>query len=232
MTLEILFFASYREQVGGNRVTLELPEGATVRRAAERLEAEYPELKLRGALAAVNETYAAPDETLSAGDTLAFFPPVAGGSGLDGATHPDDHFFVTEADLDLSRYVSLASDPKFGAVTTFSGTVRSPNAGENVRHIDYQGYETMISGQMKRAATELRGRFELGRIVFAHRLGRLEPGETSIVIVVSSAHRKDALLAAHAAIDRLKEILPVWKLEATREGERWVEGSSAAAEPL
>lgn len=236
MTLEILFFASYREQVGQSRVTLELPEDVTVRGAAQRLEADYPELKLRGALAAVNETYALADENLKAGDTLAFFPPVAGGSGADmpdiSADDPKDHFFVTEADLELSRYVSLASDPKFGAVATFSGTVRSPNAGRNVRYLDYQGYETMILGQMKRAATELRERSELGRIVFAHRLGRLRPGEASIVIVVSSAHRKDALLAVHAAIDRLKEILPVWKLEVTSEGKRWVEGSSAAAEPL
>lgn len=238
MTLEILFFASYREQVGQSRVTLELPEDATVRGAAQRLEADYPELRLKGALAAVNETYALAGESLKAGDTLAFFPPVAGGSGaaghdnLDDSNNPEDHFFVTEADLDLSRYISLASDPKFGAVATFSGTVRSPNAGQNVRYIDYQGYETMILSQMRRAATELREHSELGRIVFAHRLGRLEAGEASIVIVVSSAHRKDALLAVHAAIDRLKEILPVWKLEVTSEGKRWVEGSNAAAEPL
>lgn len=227
MTLEILFFASYREQVGQNRVTLTLPGGATVRDAATMLEADHPDLKLKGALAAVNETYAAPGETLKPGDTLAFFPPVAGGSGAD-----EDHFFVTEAALELSRYVALASDPRFGALASFSGTVRSPNLEQEVRYIDYQGYEGMILGQMKRAALELRERFDLGRVVFAHRLGRLEPGEASIVIVVSSKHRKDALLATHAAIDRLKEILPVWKLEATPAGQRWVEGSSAAAEPL
>ena len=81
-------------------------------------------------------------------------------------------------------------------------------------------------------AAELRARFELGRLVFGHRLGRLAPGEASIVIVASSAHRKDALLATHAAIDRLKELLPVWKLEATPDGAQWVEGSSAAAETL
>lgn len=229
MTLEILFFASYREQVGQNRVTLTLPGGATVRDAATRLEADYPDLKLKGALAAVNETYASPDETLNPGDTLAFFPPVAGGSA---SSPPADHFFVTNEALTWDRYVALASDPSFGAVGSFTGTVRSPNLGQEVRYIDYQGYETMIVGQMKRAATELRERFDLGRVVFAHRLGKLEPGEASIVIVISSKHRKDALLATHAAIDRLKEILPVWKLEATPEGAQWVAGSSAAAETL
>ncbi len=230
MTVEVLFFASYRERVGQSRVTLTLPAGSSVREAAAALEADYPELELRGALAAIDETYAAPDETLSEGVTLAFFPPVAGGSGQD-ADSPD-HFFVTDAELNLSRCVQLATHARYGAVVTFSGTVRSPNAGQQVEHIDYQGYEAMILVQMKRAASELRDRFELGHIVFAHRLGRLEPGEASIVIVVSSAHRKDALLATHAAIDRLKEILPVWKLEVTTDGGRWVEGSAAASETL
>jgi len=144
-------------------------------------------LKLKGALTAVNETYASPDETLKAGDTLAFFPPVAGGSGEADDRFDEDHFFVTQAVLNLTHYITLASDPRFGAVGTFSGTVRSPNVGREVRYIDYQGYETMIVGQMKRAAAELRERFDLGRIVFAHRLGKLAPGETSIVIVVRNS---------------------------------------------
>ncbi len=232
MTLEVLFFATYREQVGQKAVRLELPNGASVRDAATALGAEYPELKLRGALAARNEVYAVPDETLQAGDTLAFFPPVAGGSESDISETPSDWFFVTEDVLDLGACVARASDPSFGAVSSFLGTVRSPNQGQEVLYIDYQGYEAMIVTQMKRAAAELRTQFELGRIVFGHRLGKLEPGEASIIIVISSAHRKPALLAAHAAIDRLKELLPVWKLETTPEGQSWVEGSAVVTQSL
>ena len=235
MTLAVLFFAVYREQVGQNAVKLELPAGATVRDAAKRLEAEHPNLRLKGALAARNEVYASPDETLEEGDTLAFFPPVAGGSGLapsEDSQYTDDYFFVTETPLDLAACVVRASRPEYGAVSSFLGTVRSPNHGQPVGYIDYQGYETMIVTQMKRAAAELHAQFELGLIIFGHRLGKLSPGEASIVIVVSSEHRKAALLGVHAAIDRLKEILPVWKLEATPEGQRWVEGSAAASEPL
>ncbi len=226
MTLEVLFFASYREQVGQKALRLELSDGASVRDAATALEAAYPDLKLKGALAARNEVYATPDETLQEGDVLAFFPPVAGGS------EPSDHFFVTEDVLDLGACVLRASAPEYGAVSSFLGTVRSPNQGRNVAYIDYQGYEAMILEQMRRAAAELRAQFGLGRIVFGHRLGKLTPGEASIVIVVSSQHRKEALLAAHVAIDRLKELLPIWKLEATPEGQSWVEGSTTAAEPL
>ena len=234
--IEVLFFASYREQVGQKTLKLELPAGATVRDAAERLEAEHPTLKLQGALAARNEVYAAPDEVLGADDTLAFFPPVAGGSGVEELDEErdteTDHFFVTEAPLDIAACTARVSRPEYGAVSSFLGTVRSPNYGQAVTFIEYQGYETMIVKQMQRAAAELRAQFELGRIVFGHRLGKLLPGEASIVIVVSSAHRKEALLATHAAIDRLKELLPVWKLEATPEGQQWVEGSTAASEPL
>lgn len=225
MTLEVLLFATYREQAGVKSLTLELPEGATVRDAAAQLETMFPDLKLRGALAATDEMYASPDTALSAGITLAFFPPVAGGSS-------DDHFFVTQSELDLAHFVTLVSAPRFGAVSTFSGTVRSPNLGNEVNYIDYQGYEAMILTQMKRAAGELRGSYALGHVVFAHRLGKLLPGEASIMIAISSEHRQDSLQATHAAIDRLKELLPVWKLEANSDGTHWVEGSAAAGEPL
>ncbi len=224
--MKVLLFSSYRDAVGRRELELDVPPGATVRDAAARLEADYPDLKLKGALAARNEVYAGPDEVLGAGDTLAFFPPVAGGSS------EPDLFFVTDGPLDVSACLAHASDAKYGAVSSFLGTVRSPNYGQPVLYIDYEGYEAMIVAQMKRAAAELRDRFDLGRLVFGHRLGRLAPGEASIVIVASSAHRKDALLATHAAIDRLKELLPVWKLEATPDGAAWVEGSSAAAETL
>lgn len=231
MTLDVLFFATYRDQVGQKTVKLELSEGASVKDAAAQLEARYPELKLKGALAARNEIYADPGDTLQAGDTLAFFPPVAGGSGTDAAAK-DDWFFVTEDPLDHAACTARASRPEYGAVSSFLGTVRSPNGGQNVSYIDYQGYETMILKEMSRAAAELRTQFDLGHIVFGHRLGRLHPGEASIVIVVSSAHRQAALLATHAAIDRLKEVLPVWKLEATAEGQTWTQGSVAAGKPL
>ena len=222
MTLEILLFASYREQAGVKTLTLELPQGATVRAAASALEARYPELKLTGALAAIDETYATPDTLLADRATLAFFPPVAGGSG------ETDFFFVTDEALALAHYITLVSAPEFGALSTFSGTVRSPNLEKNVSYIDYQGYEAMILKEMKRAAAELRGSFELGGLVFAHRLGKLLPGDASIVIVIASKHRRDGLLATHAAIDRLKEMLPVWKLEANEDGTHWVEGTAPA----
>jgi MoaE-MoaD fusion protein len=224
--VEVLVFASYREVVGRKSLTLQLPLNATVRDAAHRLEADYPALSLKGALAAINERYAAPEAALEQGDTLAFFPPVSGGTDAD-------LFLVTERVLDLAGLVSSVSAPAYGAVATFVGTVRSPNAGVIVAYIDYEGYEGMIQTQMCLIANEARARNALGRIALAHRLGRLGPGEASIMIAVSSAHRREALSACRYLIDRSKELLPVWKYEVAEGSEGgWVKGVSTASKPL
>ncbi len=143
-----------------------------------------------------------------------------------------DYLFVTRDVLEPGRYLRLVSAPQFGAVASFVGTVRSPNAGETVEYIDYEGYEAMLQTQLHVLVEELRRTFDLGRVVVAHRLGRLAPGEASIAVVVSSRHRKDALGACQFGIDRAKELLPVWKREVTAAGSSWVAGSVAASEPL
>ena len=135
-----------------------------------------------------------------------------------------DFFFVTHDILDHSHYINLVTEACYGAVASFLGTVRSPNAGEVVQYIDYEGYESMIYTQMKVVTNLLRERFDLGHIVLAHRLGRLQPAEASIAIVISSKHRKEALLACHEGINLAKERLPVWKHEITDSGSSWVKG--------
>lgn len=144
----------------------------------------------------------------------------------------EDHLIVTRDALEVARYLELVQDPACGATACFLGTVRSPNRGERVRHIDYEGYEAMLETQLAQLAGELRAAFDLGSLVLAHRLGRLVPGEASIAIVAASAHRKDALAACQRGIDRAKELLPVWKYEVGEAAARWVEGSSTAGQPL
>jgi MoaE-MoaD fusion protein len=102
----------------------------------------------------------------------------------------NNHFFVTTAPLDHAHYLSLVTAGEYGAVASFLGTVRSPNAGENVLYIDYEGYENMMYTQMKVIADIMRESLELGHLVLAHRLGKMYPGEASIAIVASSKHRK------------------------------------------
>ena len=135
-----------------------------------------------------------------------------------------DHFFVTHEVLDSAYYLNLVTEARYGAIASFLGTVRSPNAGDEVHYIDYEGYESMIKTQMQVVSRLLREQFDLGHIVLAHRLGRLNPAEVSIAIVISSQHRKEALLACHEGINLAKERLPVWKHENTKTGAHWVEG--------
>lgn len=247
ITVDIVLFASYREQAGVKHVQLELPASAHVRHAAEMLEARYSGLSLRGGLCAINAHYVNPDATLSSGDTLAFFPPVSGGSGdADSQAQPSaaesspesipercpDHFIVSEAALTIGDYYERLSDPRYGALASFVGTVRSPNLGHSVHYIDYQGYESMMYSQMQRIASELRQRHQIGAVLIAHRLGRLYPGEASIAIVVASVHRREALLACQEAIERVKALLPVWKYEVTDARAHWVAGNAEAAETL
>jgi len=106
-----------------------------------------------------------------------------------------DHFIVTKDELSAASYIETVTEDAYGAVATFFGTVRSPNLGQNVNYIEYEGYDSMIKTQMAVLAKELREAFDLGNIVLAHRLGKLKPSEASIAIVISSKHRKDALAA-------------------------------------
>lgn len=144
----------------------------------------------------------------------------------------NNSFIVTHNKLEPLEYIEAVTADAFGAVATFFGTVRSPNLGEVVKFIEYEGYDGMIKTQMAVLASELRAEFDLGHIVLAHRLGKLGPSEASIAIVISSKHRKDALAACERGINRAKELLPVWKYEVNEQGSNWVEGSSVASEPL
>jgi molybdopterin synthase catalytic subunit len=143
-----------------------------------------------------------------------------------------DYNIVTRDPIDLSVLVPLISATEFGAIATFLGLVRSPNNGKVVLYIDYEGYESMMEAQMQSIATELREDFNIGQVVIAHRLGRLQPGDTSIAVLVSGRHRKETLAACAAGIDRIKERLPVWKHEATTQGTNWVPGTNVAGKTL
>ena len=241
MQIEVLLFAAFREKIGQKSLSLEVAEGTSVREVAMELQQSY-NCSLEGALCAVNEVYVDPDNVLATGDTLAFFPAVSGGSGSESpeSSALPNHFFVTEDVLNLEHYFDLCSADAYGAQASFVGTVRSPNKGQVVTTIDYQGYEAMMLKQMEIIAEVLRGQFDLGVVVIAHRLGLLKPQEASVAIVISSPHRPDALKACAESIELIKERLPVWKLESVVEDglgsntvkEHWVAGKSSVSKTL
>lgn len=111
-----------------------------------------------------------------------------------------------------------------GGVVTFLGTVRNSFEGKPVRYLEYEAYPKMAIQKMEELVAEIRGKWGIDDVAITHRLGHLEIGEIAVVIAVASPHRKEAFEACEYAIDRLKEIVPIWKKEAFVGGERWVGG--------
>lgn len=220
MRLTVVFFARLKRELGVEAVTLDVPDGADVRAVAAQLERERG-VSLRGCMVAVNETYATPDHVPQDGDEVAFLPPVAGGEGRE-----DTRCEVTEAALDLGAAPSFLVRPEYGAQAYFVGTVRSPNAGQEVEFIDYEAFAPLAERVMREAAELARGRWGELRVLVQHRVGRLRPAEASIVIGVASPHRRAALESCDFLIEHLKVHLPVWKHEAAGGETHWVAGQT------
>ena len=164
-----------------------------------------------GLLYAVNREYAGRDRALADGDEVALIPPVSGGA-----------YLLSEEPLSLDRVVDEVRSDEAGAIATFTGTTRVHSRGRTVTHLDYEAYEGMAEQVMAEIAAELQERYALTGIAIHHRIGRVEIGETSVVIAVSAPHRQDALAACRDAIDQLKERVPLWKKEVYEGGEEWI----------
>ncbi len=126
--------------------------------------------------------------------------------------------------LDARKLTQAVATEKDGALVTFAGIVRGNNRGKKVLFLEYEAYPDMALKMMKRIGDEIQKTWGLTSVAMQHRVGRLNVGETSIVIVVSAPHRDDAFAACQYAINRFKRIVPVWKKEIFEDGELWVEG--------
>jgi len=204
-----------RDIVGQRELHLDLREGATVAQLLQRLTADHPALGRLGPslMFAVNQEYVGADRVLGEGDEVAFIPPVSGGVDL---------YEVTESPLLLDPLVAAVSQNTSGAVATFLGIVREFSRGRRVLHLEYDAYPEMAVGTMRQIGDELRTRWPVDRIAIVHRIGRLAIGEASIAIAVSAPHRREALEACAYAIERVKEVVPVWKREVWTDGAEWI----------
>jgi len=178
---------------------------------------------------ALNSEYVNGDKLVNAGDEIALIPPVSGGTG-DIKTD-SDWVFITPNNLEekpLTEFVTTGID---GAVVTFLGVTRDHNEGRNVEYLDYEAYQPMAENKIAEIIVEMRAKWELGKIAIAHRTGRVDIGETSMVVAVGSAHRRPAFESALYFVDRLKEIVPVWKKELFVGGEVWIGETPGAGNP-
>lgn len=215
MKVRVRCFAVVRDIVGSRELDVELPEGATARDLLGRFQEEYPRLRgLRESLVvAVNREYAQAERRLLDGDEVAFIPPVSGGQ---------DVFQITEQPLSLDALAKEVGRNTSGAVASFLGIVRGFARGRQVRYLEYDAYPEMAVAKIREIGDEVRARWPVDRIAIVHRIGHLTIGEASVAVVVSAPHRREALEACAYGIERLKEMVPIWKKEVWADGEEWI----------
>ena len=238
MRVRVLFFGVLRDLAGCGSEDAEFAEGADLGAVLDHYAARSPGIaKMAGSIVvARNREFAGPATPIAAGDEIALLPPVSGGSedGADGLEINDsgNYFAITHEPIDARRLAARLVRGGEGAVVTFEGTVRNHTGGRRTLYLDYEGYQPMALGAMAEIGRDLVRSFAIERAGIVHRLGRLLVGETSVAVVVTAAHRRPAFEAAHAAIDRLKQRVPIWKKEHFADGEVWVEGAWAPDVPL
>lgn len=232
MKIGVLFFGVLKDLLGRSVETIDLPEGAGVRdvilyyaRVSPRFEAMAPSLAI-----SVNQEYSRPDRALREGDEVGLLPPVSGGSAEDGNDEvggevPGEVQIVREP-IDTEAVVGRLKRPADGAAVIFDGVVRDNTRGRRTLYLDYEAYEAMALKQMESLAVEARARFGVREASIVHRLGRLQIGETSVLIVVASAHRGAAFEACRWIIDTLKKTVPIWKKEYFEDGAVWADGEA------
>jgi molybdopterin synthase catalytic subunit len=229
--LTVLFFAALRDRAGTRVVNIAVTGGMTVDGAVLAARNAAPNDPEPGTsiMLALNGEYVEGDQPVAAGDELALIPPVSGGSDEVKTDH--DWVFVTADALDplpLTDFVTTGTD---GAVVTFLGVTRDHNEGRKVLHLEYEAYQPMAENKILEIIGEMRGRWELGKIAIAHRTGRVDIGQTSMVVAVGSAHRRPAFEATHYFVDRLKELVPIWKREFFEGGDVWIGETPGAGPP-
>ena len=217
MNIRVLFFGAARDAVGANQMELALEAPATVSSAFQSLKERFEKLERfgRSLLFAVNQEYATPDTQLQDNDELAVFPPVSGGS--------HDFFELTTEAINVGEVARRVVLPECGATVTLDGYAREWTKGKRTLYLIYEAYDSMALTEMQRLGVEAHKQFEIAHIGIVHRTGRIEIGETSVVIAASAPHRRAAFQACEWAIKELKRTVPIWKKEVFEGGEAWVE---------
>jgi molybdopterin synthase catalytic subunit len=219
MQVQVLPFGVLKDWLGAEAATVELPEGATVARLLAQLgEGRSAEL-LRGIAVSVNAEFATSAQALSEGDEVGLLPPVSGGSeGMEQVV------ILSTEPIQAEAWIKAAKRGEDGAVVVFDGIVRNHTRGRETLYLDYEAYDKLATRQMKELIGEAIRRFAIRDAWIIHRLGRLRIGETSVLIIVASAHRGPAFDACRWLIDTLKQTVPIWKQETFADGAVWAAG--------
>jgi len=223
MRVHILFFGILKDLAGRSSEGIELRDGARVADVLAYYQSVIPQIKelLASLAVAVNQQYAGPETVLKADDEVALLPPVSGGSGRAS---------IVREPIDTEGVLKRIKRGEDGAAAVFEGVVRNHTRGRKTLYLNYEAYEQMALDQMEGLADQALKQFQVREVAMIHRLGRLEIGETSVLIAVASAHRAAAFDACRWLIDTLKRTVPIWKKEYFEDGAVWAAGEPFPAE--
>jgi molybdopterin synthase catalytic subunit/molybdopterin converting factor small subunit len=224
MQVRVLFFGILKDIAGKAGDEVALPEGATVHDLLSHYAQDAKFHGLLGSIAvALNREYAAPAARLHDQDEVGLLPPVSGGA--DPAQPPTRwRVQLGSQRIDTAGIADGIKRAEDGAVVVFEGIVRDNSRGRRTLYLDYEAYEEMARKQLEQLAAQALEKFKVREVAVAHRLGRLQIGETSVAIVVGSAHRAAAFEACRWMIDTLKKTVPIWKKEHFEDGAVWADG--------
>lgn len=221
MRVRVLFFGILKDLAGRDCEWLDLPERATLAEALAHYERDIPRLQaLAPSIAmSINQEYSRPETRLKDGDEVALLPPVSGGA-------PQDDLLIklTRTGIVPHEIIPAMERPGDGAIVIFDGVVRDNSRGRRTLYLDYDAYESMATRKLQELAAEARERFAIRNVAIVHRLGRIEIGQSSVLIAVFSAHRAAAFDACRWLIDSLKRTVPIWKKEHFEDGAVWADG--------
>lgn len=232
MTYTIRLFAGLIDLIGNPIVTLE--NSSSTMSAGELKKAlalQYPAAAaaIESCFVACNRAYAAPEELVAAEDEIALIPPVSGGESKDALGTDESsttittvqRYQLTYGPLQIEAIASVVQDPNHGAALVFVGTTRELTAGQRTVRLEYEAYEPMALATLEQIGNEIADRWPDAKCAISHRLGVVEIGEVSVVIAVSLPHRTETYEASRYAIERLKQIVPIWKKEIWEDGSEW-----------
>ena len=226
MQVRVLFFGVLKDLAGRSSDELTLPDEATVGDVLKHYETQLAALngKLSSIAVSVNQEYAGPGDRLRSGDEVGLLPPVSGGSGDASVVR-----LVRERIIPHDIVPALEA-PEDGAIVIFDGIVRNHSRGRRTLYLEYEAYESMALSKLEELAAGARQRFAVRSVALVHRLGRIEIGESSVLIAAYSAHRAAAFDACRWLIDTLKRTVPIWKKEHFEDGAVWADGEPFPAE--
>ena len=223
--MKIKLFATLKDRAKANEIALRTSGELSVRELRQLVAAQFPALAvlMPQTLVAVNQQFAFNEDTVRDGDEVALFPPVSGGS--PSPTHPT-LLRITADPIDLNELQRAVTTEYDGAVVIFTGTVRKFSADEVTLSLEYEAYTEMAVAKLAQLAAEMREQYaDIHGIALVQRVGLMQVCEPTVAVVVCAGHRGDgAFEAARYGIDRLKQIVPVWKRETRPDGSSWVEG--------